>query len=100
MDSQLYDQETAFRCHKSCVDQITGLRIIIKQSLEWKSKSHFGRFVLSHYEVPERLVSLVRNTYQGRHTGLPMLAKRPIAWRLHRGSTRMFTVAIPLPFGY
>lgn len=44
MDSQLYDQETAFRCNKSCVDQITGLRIIIKQSLEWKSKSHFGRY--------------------------------------------------------
>lgn len=56
--------------------------------------------ILSHYEVPERLVSLVRNTYQGRHTGLPMLTKRPIAWRLHRGSTRMFTVAIPLPLGY
>lgn len=44
VDSQLYDQETAFRCNKSCVDQIVSFRIIIKQLLEWKSKSHFGRY--------------------------------------------------------
>ncbi|XP_062610980.1 uncharacterized protein LOC134272831 [Saccostrea cucullata] len=60
---------------------IASLRIIIEQSLEWKSPLYVNFIdyekafdsvdretlwkILRHYRVPEKLVSLIRNTYQG-----------------------------------
>lgn len=36
-DPQLRDQQAGFRRNRSCSDQIATLRIIVEQSLEWKS---------------------------------------------------------------
>ena len=37
VDPQLRDQQPGFRRNRSCADQISSLRIIIEQSLEWNS---------------------------------------------------------------
>ncbi|VDQ14147.1 unnamed protein product [Trichobilharzia regenti] len=37
LDEELRPEQAGFRRNKSCIDQIAALRIIIRQSLEWKS---------------------------------------------------------------
>jgi len=37
IDPQLREQQVGFRKNRSCTDQITKLRIILEQSLEWNS---------------------------------------------------------------
>ena len=81
MDPWLRDQQAGFRPNRSCVDQIATLRIIVEQSLEWNSPLYIN-FVdyekafdsinrgtlwkqLSHYGIPTKLVSLIKNSYEG-----------------------------------
>ncbi|XP_032397549.1 uncharacterized protein LOC116705458 [Etheostoma spectabile] len=42
VDSQLRDEQTGFRQNRSCTDQIATLRIIVEQSLEWKSSLYIN----------------------------------------------------------
>lgn len=81
VDPKLRDEQAGFRINRSCSDQIASLRIIIEQSLEWKSPLYVNFIdfekafdsldrqtlwkLMRHYGIPEKLVSLVRNTYQG-----------------------------------
>ncbi|VDP87756.1 unnamed protein product [Schistosoma mattheei] len=37
VDAQLRDQQAGFRKDRSCTDQITTLRVIVEQSIEWNS---------------------------------------------------------------
>ena len=37
VDKKLRDHQAGFRKERSCIDQITTLRIIIEQSLEWNA---------------------------------------------------------------
>jgi hypothetical protein len=37
VDPKLRDQQAGFRRNRSCANQIASLRVIIEQSLEWKS---------------------------------------------------------------
>jgi hypothetical protein len=79
VNPKLRDQQAGFRRNRSCADQIATLRIIIEQSLEWKSPLYVNFIdyekafdsmdreilwkILRHYGIPEKLVSLIRNTY-------------------------------------
>lgn len=81
VDPKLHDQQAGFRSNRSCAEQIASLRIIIEQSLEWKSPLYVNFIdyekafdsvdretlwkILRHYGVHEKLVSLIRITYQG-----------------------------------
>ena len=80
-DPQLRDNQAGFRENRSCTDQIATLRIIIEQSIEWNSPVYLF-FVdyekafdsvdrdilwklLRHYGVPNKLLSLVKASYEG-----------------------------------
>ncbi|VDP76263.1 unnamed protein product [Schistosoma mattheei] len=81
VDAQLRDQQAGFRKDRSCTDRITTLRIMVEQSIEWNS-SLYTNFIdyekafdsvgrrtlwklLRHYEVPEKIVNITRNSYDG-----------------------------------
>ena len=81
VDRTLRDQQAGFRPGRSCTDQITTLRIIVEQSIEWNSPLYVN-FVdyekafdsldretlwklLRHYGVPVKFVNLIRNSYEG-----------------------------------
>ena len=81
VDKKLRDEQAGFRQHRSCADQIATLRIIIEQSLEWNSslyvnfidfKKAFDSIdrellwqVMKHYGIPDKLVRIIQNMYQG-----------------------------------
>ena len=81
VDPYLRDQQAGFRKNRSCADQIATLRVIVEQSIEWKSPLYVN-FVdyekafdsvdrdtlwrlLRHYGVPTKLVSIIKNSYDG-----------------------------------
>ena len=71
--------EAGFRQDRGCIDQIATLRIIVEQSMEFGSSLYIN-FVdyekafdsldrdtlwklLRHYSIPEKTITLIRNTY-------------------------------------
>ena len=81
IDAQLRDEQAGFRKDRSCTDQIAALRIIVEQSIEWNSPLYIN-FVdyekafdsldretlwklLRHYGVPTKIVTIIRNSYEG-----------------------------------
>ena len=81
VDEKLRDQQAGFRRNRSCTDQIATLRIILEQTLEWNAAAYVN-FVdykkafdsvdrttlwklMRHYGIPEKLVNLVRTSYEG-----------------------------------
>lgn len=80
VDIQLRDQQAGFRQDRSCTDHIATLRIIVEQSLEWNSSLYINFIdyekafdsldretlwkLLRHYGVPEKLITLIQNTYK------------------------------------
>ena len=81
MDPKLRENQAGFRKNRSCKDQIATLRIILEQSLEWRTPLYVNFLdyekafdsvdrttlwkLLRHYGVPEKLVSLIRTSYDG-----------------------------------
>ena len=81
VDPSLRDNQAGFRKNRSCTDQIATLRIIIEQSQEWRTPLYVNFLdyekafdsvdrttlwkLLRHYGVPEKLVSLIRKSYDG-----------------------------------
>ncbi|VDP30433.1 unnamed protein product [Schistosoma curassoni] len=81
VDAQLRDQQAGFRKDRSCTDQIATLRIIVEQSVEWNSTLYIDFIdyekafdsvdrrtlwkLLRHYGVPEKIVNIIRNSYDG-----------------------------------
>ncbi|CAH8514717.1 unnamed protein product [Schistosoma haematobium] len=81
VDAQLRDQQAGFRKDRSCTDQIATLRIIVEQSVEWNSSLYikfidYGKAfdsvdrktlwkLLRHHGVPEKIVNIIRNSYDG-----------------------------------
>ncbi|KAL1276316.1 hypothetical protein QQF64_035939 [Cirrhinus molitorella] len=80
VDVRLRDHQAGFRRNRSCTDQISTLRIIIEQSLEWNS-SLYMNFVdflkafdslhrdtlwqlLRHYGIPAKLIRLIQKSYE------------------------------------
>ena len=80
-DDKLRDNQAGFRKNRSCTDQIASLRIIIEQSIEWRSpllvnfidyEKAFDSLdreslwkLMRHYGIPDKLVKLVKATYDG-----------------------------------
>lgn len=81
MDLQLRHEQNGFRPNRSCVDHINTLRIIVEQSVEWRSPL-FLLFVdferafdtihrdaiwkaLYNVGVPEKIINLIRELYCG-----------------------------------
>ncbi|VDP70116.1 unnamed protein product [Schistosoma curassoni] len=81
IDARLRDQQAGLRKHRLCTDQIAALRIIFEQSVEWNLSIYinfidyektFGSVdrrtlwkLLRHYGVPEKIVNIIRNSYDG-----------------------------------
>ncbi|VDO75888.1 unnamed protein product [Schistosoma curassoni] len=81
VDAQLRDQQAAFRKDRSCTDETATLRIIVEQSVEWKSPLYINFIdyekvfnsvdrrtlwkLLRHYGVSEKIVNIIRNSYNG-----------------------------------
>ncbi|CAH8633484.1 unnamed protein product [Schistosoma curassoni] len=81
VDAQLRDQQAGFRKDRSCTDQIATLRIIVEQSVEWNSSLYINFIdyekafdsvdrrtlwkLLRHYGIPEKIVNIIRNSYDG-----------------------------------
>ena len=77
----LRDHQAGFRQDRGCIDQIATLRIIVEQCMEFDSSVyiHFVDYekafdsldrdtlwtLLRHYGIPEKIISLIRNTYDG-----------------------------------
>ena len=80
VDAKLRDHQAGFRKDRSCIDQITTLRIIVEQSMEWDSSLYINSVdyekafdsldrdtlwkLLQHYGIPNKLISLIRNSYE------------------------------------
>ena len=81
VDIILRDHQADFRQGRGCIEQIATLRIIVEQSLEFDSSLYIN-FVdyekafdsldrdtlwklLQHYGIPEKFITLIRNTYDG-----------------------------------
>ena len=81
VDKLLRDYQTGFRMGRSCSDHIATLRIIVEQSLEWKSslyanfidfvkafdsvdKDSLGK-IMRHYGILNKYVSVIKETYLG-----------------------------------
>ena len=81
VDIKLRDQQAGFRKDRSCTDQIATLRVILEQSLEWNSPLYVNFIdyekafdsvdraslwrLLRHYGVPEKITSIIKNSYEG-----------------------------------
>ena len=79
VDPKLRDNQEGFRKNRSCVDQITTLRLIVEQSLEWNSSFYINFIdyekafdsvdrdmlwkIMRHYGIPEKIVNLIRSLY-------------------------------------
>ena len=81
VEQKLRKVQAGFREHRSCVDLINSLRVIIEQSCEWNSTTYmlFVDFekafdsvdrcvmwrLLLKYGIPPKIVNLTRETYNG-----------------------------------
>ena len=81
VDPKLRDNQAGFRRNRSCTDQIATLRIILEQSLEWRTPLYVNFIdyekafdsvdrnslwkLMRHYGVPGKIVSLIRKSYEG-----------------------------------
>ena len=81
VDKTLREEQAGVRQDRSCTDQVTALRILGEQSIEWNS-SLYVNFVdyekafdsldretfwkiLRHYGVPMKLVNMIKNSFEG-----------------------------------
>ena len=81
VDQHLRDHQAGFRKDRSCPDQVATLRIILEQSLEWKSSLYINFIdfekafdsidrdslwkIMKHYGIPDKYISIVKATYDG-----------------------------------
>ncbi|VDP54502.1 unnamed protein product [Schistosoma curassoni] len=65
VDAQLRDQQAGFRRERSCTDQVATLRIIVEQSAVGSVDRGTLWKLLRHYGVPEKIVNIIRNSYDG-----------------------------------
>ena len=80
IDQVLRDEQAGFRSNRSCTDQISTLRTIIEQSVEWQSSLYIN-FVdferafdsvnreglwqlLRHYGIPTKIVNMIKALYE------------------------------------
>ena len=59
VDKTFLEEQAGFRQDRSCADQISTLRIIVEQSIEWNSSLYVN------FGVPMKLVNMIKNSYEG-----------------------------------
>ena len=80
VDKKLRKNQAGFSPNRSCADQITTLRIIIKQSQEWNCPLYINFIdyqkafdsldrnslwkIMAHYGIPQKVIRLVRSMYE------------------------------------
>ena len=117
VDNILRDHQAGFRQGRGCIDQIATLRIIVEQSLEFDSSLYINFVdyekafdsldrdtlwkVLQHYGIPEKIITLIRNTYDGMTCKVTHAGRLPESFKGKTGvrqgcllSPFMFLVAI------
>ena len=78
LNSKLRDHQAGFHQKRSCTDQISTLRIIIEQSIEWNSPAYINFIdfekafdnldhetmwkLMRHYRIPEKFISIIKTT--------------------------------------
>ena len=74
-DKRLSENQAGFWNGRSCSDQIATLRIIVEQSIEWKTPVYVNFIdfeklwkLMAHYGIPPKYSNLIKNTYQGSST--------------------------------
>ena len=93
LDKKLRDEQAGFRAGRSCTDQITTLRIIVEQSIEWQSSLYINFIdfekafdsvsrevlwlLLRHYGIPVKIVTIIRALYEGFPHRLCIMVRRP-----------------------
>ena len=81
VDNTLRDHHAGFSQDRGCYNQIATLRIIVEQSIEFDSSLYINYVdyekafdsldrdtlwkLLQHYGIPEKIITLIRNTYDG-----------------------------------
>ena len=77
----LRDEQAGFRKERSCVDQISTLRVIVEQTIEWQTslcmnfidfEKAFDRIdhqvlwkILKHYGIPQKIISIIQQLNDG-----------------------------------
>ncbi|VDP41361.1 unnamed protein product [Schistosoma margrebowiei] len=115
VDVQLRDQQAGFRKYRSCTDQIATLRIIVEQLVEWNSSLYINFIdyekafdsvdrralwkLLRHYGVPEKIVNIIRNSYDGLQCKVVHGGHLTCIPSKDRSQTKLFTLSLPLSSG-
>ena len=79
VDDELRENQAGFRNKRSCTDQIASLRIIIEQSIEWRTPVHVNFIdfakafdsvdremlwkLMAHYGIPPKYTNIIKNMY-------------------------------------
>ena len=100
-DPKLRDNQAGFRKNRSCKDQIATLRVIVEQSLEWNTSLYINFIdyekafdsvdrntlwkLLRHYGVPEKIVSLIRKSYDGMNNRVVHGQQLTDSFKVHTG---------------
>lgn len=79
VDDELRENQAGFRNKRSCTDQIASLRIIIEQSIEWRTPVHVNFIdfakafdsvdremlwkLMAHYGIPTKYTNIIKNMY-------------------------------------
>jgi len=81
VEQRLRKEQAGFRKHRSCVDLINTLRIILEQSIEWQSilyvtfiyfekafdsvKREIMWLTLQQYGIPRKIIQIIKKLYDG-----------------------------------
>ena len=84
VDPKLRDQQAGFRRNRSCADQISSLHIIVEQSLR-------------HYGVPEKIISLIRCTFQDMSCRIAHAGQLSESFEVKTGVRQGYLLS-PFPF--
>ena len=80
VDKLLRNNQAGFRSNKSCTDQISTLRIILEQSVEFNSPTYINFIdyskafdsidrdslwkIMAHYGIPSKIINLIKRMYE------------------------------------
>ncbi|VDO85816.1 unnamed protein product [Schistosoma margrebowiei] len=101
VDAQLRDQQAGFRKDRLSTDQIATLQIIVEQSVEWNSSLYINFIdyekafdsvdrrtlwkLFRHHGVPEKIVNIIRNSYDGLQCKVMHVGQLTDAFPVRRG---------------
>uniref|UniRef100_A0A183K1Y7 Reverse transcriptase domain-containing protein n=1 Tax=Schistosoma curassoni TaxID=6186 RepID=A0A183K1Y7_9TREM len=115
VDTQLQDQQAGLRKDRPYINQTATLRIIVEQPIEWNSSLYISfidhekvfdsmdRRTLwklpRHYGIPEKIVSIIRNSCDGLQCDLVHSGHFTDASQVVIGVTLLLNLILPLSSG-